>query len=155
MMQRSARRRIRDGSAADWPAVLHLLSAEGLPTTDLNAKSLTGFLLETEGETVAEKINGAVAIESFGETGLLRSLVVDKSARSAGCGSRLIRAIEQKALASGIAELWLLTIDAEQYFAASGYRRASREATPAAHSGTAAFSSLCPCSAALMMKSLA
>jgi len=102
----------------------------------------------------AEPVSGVIGLQSFEEVGLLRSLVVAKSARSAGCGSKLVQAVERNANAAGIRQLWLLTTDARDYFENRGFRAVSRELAPPAIRQTAEFTSLCPASAILMLKTL-
>ena len=97
---------------------------------------------------------GMIGIEKFGDVGLLRSLVVDPSARSGGIGARLVAALESMAAERGIAELWLLTIDADAYFSRLGYSVTDRSRAPDVIRRTHEFSSLCPGDATLMRKSL-
>lgn len=102
----------------------------------------------------AESLTGAIGLQSFDEVGLLRSLVVAQSARSAGCGSKLVRAVERIANETGVRELWLLTTTARDYFENRGFLAVGRELAPPAIRQTAEFTSLCPDSAVLMMKTL-
>lgn len=155
MNDQNSQRRIRSASTADWPVVQSLLQAAGLPVEDLDASALSRFLLETKNAVGSETIEGAAGLEIYGSVGLLRSLVVDVLSRGRGCGSRLVDAVEQMAGEAGIRELWLLTIDADRFFASRGYRAVLRDTAPPAIRGTAEFSGLCPDSAVLMTKSLA
>jgi len=52
----------------------------------------------------------------------------------------------------GIAELWLLTIDADAFFATSGFSVRGRDDAPSAVRASQEFSSLCPDNAVLMSK---
>ena len=154
MSEVAAGRRIRKARSTDWPAIRSLLAGSGLPVADLDATSLEHFLLETLDDGGQEKVGGAVGLERYGDIGLLRSLVVDESLRGTGCGSRLVDAVERLAVGSGLSELWLLTIDADGYFAARGYSARSRTLAPAAIRDTEEFSRLCPDSAVLMARVL-
>ena len=87
--------------------------------------------------------------------GLLRSLLVAAPCRGAGLGRRLVAALEASASERKVRELWLLTIDAEHFFARLAYNATARAAAPAAIQASAEFASLCPASAVLMRKSLA
>lgn len=147
-------RQIRKAHAGDWPAIRALLLGAGLPVADLDAAALDRFLLETQTLDGEENIAGAVGLEVNEDAGLLRSLVVDPSCRGTGCGSRLVTAIEGLARESGVGELWLLTIDASEFFAARSYVVVSRELAPPAIRDTAEFSRLCPDSAVLMTRKL-
>jgi amino-acid N-acetyltransferase len=145
---------IRGGIPSDWPAVRALLSGAGLPIDDLDDLSLIQFIVATENSGAISRIVGAIAVQAFGDVGLLRSLVVAPSARSTGCGSRLLGAAEVRAANAGIAELWLLTIDADRFFSLRGYRPAGRDAAPLPIRETEEFRSLCPGSAVLMFRSI-
>ncbi|HSD68330.1 MAG TPA: GNAT family N-acetyltransferase, partial [Woeseiaceae bacterium] len=101
-----------------------------------------------------EALAGVVALQPFSAVGLLRSLVVAQAARSAGCGSKLVQAVERTAARSGVRQLWLLTTGAEHYFEKLGFLATSRALAPPEIRQTAEFTSLCPDSAVLMCKSL-
>src|SRR4030095_3896193 len=64
---------LRQAAAGEWPRVLGLLTAAGLPTEDLEPGSIANFTVAADAGTVV----GAVAVERYGMHGLLRSLVVD------------------------------------------------------------------------------
>ena len=95
---------------------------------------------------------GMIGLEQFGAVGLLRSLVVADGCRSAGVGRQLVTALEAMAVAAGVNELWLLTIDADAYFKARGYTLRERSEAPMAIQQTPEYSSLCPGDAFLMSK---
>jgi len=141
---------LRQATREDWSAVQNLLLASGLPVDDLGAEKLDGFLIaEHDNNTV-----GLIGLENFGTVGLLRSLVVEKSARSTGLGGKLVGSLESAAEASGIAELWLLTIDAERFFQRHNFEIVDRAAAPDEIRQTDEFSGLCPDTAHLMRKAL-
>lgn len=139
---------IRDPRQADYEPIKCLLVEAGLPVDDFAPEHLAFIACDDE-QPVA-----AIGYEGLGETWLLRSLVVGSAQRSRGLGARLVAALEGKAREEGAAEVWLLTIDADGFFASLGYRRREREDAPTAIRGTAEFSGLCPASAILMSRSL-
>jgi amino-acid N-acetyltransferase len=141
---------VRPGIPEDLGVVTAWLDAAGLPTADLTETHMVNFLVATDNKTPV----GMIGLEQFEHTGLLRSLVVDPGARSGGIGRKLVAALEANAVSLGVRELWLLTIDADAYFAALGYRATERDAAPQSIRGTQEFSSLCPGDAVLMMKRL-
>jgi amino-acid N-acetyltransferase len=141
---------IRAGSAADFDAAIRLLSRAGLPTEDLDAESLGGFLIASIGNSIA----GLIGLEQFGSIGLLRSLVVDPDFRAAGLGRVLVAALESQAASQGVAELWLLTVDADAWFERLGYGARQRDQAPVAIAQTDEFRSLCPGDAVLMQKTV-
>jgi amino-acid N-acetyltransferase len=145
---------LRQGRPDDWPAVGALLADAGLPVDDLDPASMPQFTIASRASKRAEALAGVIGLQSFDKVGLLRSLVVATSARSAGCGSKLVQAVERNASEAGVRELWLLTMDARGYFENRGFRAVSRETAPPAIRLTAEFTSLCPDSAVLMMKTL-
>lgn len=141
---------IHPAKPTDLPAVRSLLEMERLPASDLDERALERFLLWRDDAGV----NGVVGLELYGDVAFLRSLVVSPSARGNGAGAALTRAAEQLAVESGASNLYLLTMTAERFFAARGYRRIDRVDAPKSIQGTTQFSGLCPSSAVLMLKRL-
>jgi len=140
----------RQAIPGDWRAVQDLLLAANLPVDDLGPDKLSGFLIaEDDNVTV-----GLIGLEVLGTVGLLRSLVVERGARSTGLGGKLVGALESAAEAAGIAELWLLTIDAERFFQRHNFVIVDRTIVPDEIRQTGEFSTLCPDNAYLMRKSL-
>ncbi|MDP3773228.1 MAG: arsenic resistance N-acetyltransferase ArsN2 [Gemmatimonadales bacterium] len=135
---------------ADAPAVTVLLAEAKLPVADLSADRMAGFLMVRSGEL----LEGVVALEEYGASGLLRSLAVAPATRGTGLGKHLVAALEDRARGRGIAELWLLTTTAAGFFAKAGYRVAERSSAPEAVRGSTEFASLCPSSAVCMVKVL-
>ena len=142
---------IRGAASKDWQAIHDLLIAAGLPTEDLGPDRLSEFLVASDAD---DDLVAAIGLEQFGEIGLLRSLVVSETARAGGAGRRLVAALEEHARSLGESELWLLTIDADGYFAKLGYMVRERTDAPAEIRETREFSGLCPGDAALMSKKL-
>lgn len=141
---------LRQATPDDWGAIQDLLLASGLPVDNIGAEKLDRFLIaEHDDRTV-----GLIGLEIFGTVGMLRSLVVEKSARSTGLGGKLVGSLESAAEAAGIAELWLLTIDAERFFQRHNFEIVDRTAAPDAIRQTDEFSGLCPDTAYLMRKML-
>jgi amino-acid N-acetyltransferase len=139
---------LREAGESDLAIARKLLTDAGLPTADLTIESLA-LVAEIEGV-----VAGLIGLEQFRNTGLLRSLVIAEEHRHAGLGRVLVGALEQLALEKNIAELWLLTIDADKWFASLGYLTQSRDAAPVVIQSTEEFSSLCPGDAVLMKKIL-
>jgi N-acetylglutamate synthase-like GNAT family acetyltransferase len=142
---------LRPASGSDWPQICALLRRAGLPTDDLEESLLHEFVVAYP---TGSGLSGVIGLQRFGTTALLRSLAVAEDIRGQGLGVRLLHALEGRARASGIAEMWLLTVDADGFFARHGYVAAERATVPAAIASCAEFSSLCPASAHLMRKCL-
>lgn len=137
-------------SAQDEAGIRRLLEAASLPTADLDADLLRGFLVERE----AGGIVAVGALQWLDGDALLRSVAVAAERRGSGHGRRMVEALEQQAAGRGCRSLFLLTTTAERFFERLGYRRLARDqATPALRS-TLEFSSLCPSTSALMSKRL-
>ncbi len=132
----------------DWNRIARLLGDSGLPIEDLSADALDDFLVAENGS----QLIGLIGLQRYDKVGLLRSLVVSRDACGIGIGARLVGALESAALMAGVAELWLLTIDAEAFF--QKFDIVDRSAAPECIRATAEFSDLCPGDAYLMKKSL-
>ena len=139
---------IRPAVTADFEIATALLADSNLPVDDLDARFLEGFLTAT----VGDKIAGFIGLENYGDVGLLRSLVVNPELRSVGLGRVLVAAVESYARDRGVSELWLLTIDADRWFAKLDYAARERDEAPQSIQQTREFSDLCPGDAVLMSK---
>jgi amino-acid N-acetyltransferase len=138
---------VRPAGEADYPAVAALLQAAGLPTDGI-ARSLPNFLIARSGE--GGRVLGAIGLEAYGSTALLRSAVVDPAERGTGVGHALVRALLVHATAQGYRELYLLTTTAEEFFPRFGFERIGREEVPEAVRGSVEFRESCPASAIVM-----
>lgn len=128
-----------------------LLQHHDLPHTDLTAARLPDFLLAWDGPRLA----AAGGLEIYAEYALLRSLVVDTSYRGHGLGAHLVHLLEERACLRGVRKVYLLTTTAERFFTALGYTRTTRESAPGVLQETTEFLSLCPDTAACMVRTLA
>jgi amino-acid N-acetyltransferase len=140
---------IEPARTSDGPAIEALLEANLLPTDGFELALETAVVAREEGRVV-----GCAAVEPYGPVGLLRSVCVAPPLRGLGLGSRLVDRAEAVAAARGIAELFLLTETAANWFARRGYEPGAREAAPAALLGSPEFTVACPVSAALFRKRL-
>ncbi len=141
---------LQNAAVHDLPAIEALLAAASLPTADLASARELRFRVVRE----AGRVVGAIGLERFGSSGLLRSLVVAPEMRGRGLGGVLVDAVERDARSAGLDALVLLTQTAEPFFAARGYARIERAAAPEAVKTSAEFASLCPASAVTMIKPL-
>jgi len=141
---------IRPAVHTDIASARSLLRTAALPVEDLGGEHLAGFLVATEANAVV----GVIGLEAFSKFGLLRSLVVDQACRGQRLGQKLVAELEAAADEQGVEELWLLTIDADAFFAKLGYTISGRDGAPAVIANTAEFTSLCPGDAVLMRKPL-
>jgi len=139
---------IRAATGSDLSIAIEMLDLAGLPTQDLSIRHLA-LVAESEAS-----VAGVVGLETFGNVGLLRSLIVSPNARGGGIGRLLVKSLELSARKRGIRELWLLTIDADQFFSKLNFEVRQREFAPEVIRGSQEFSALCPDDAVLMSKSL-
>ena len=141
---------LRPAATTDLGAISALLEASRLPTEGV-AEHLASFVVfERDGE-----IRGAGGLEVYGRIALLRSLVVTRASRARGIGGLICDRLEAAARERGVAEVFLLTGTAEDFFRQRGYAAVDRSEAPAAIAATREFSALCPDSAALLRLVLA
>jgi len=136
-------------TAEDLIAIRALLERSGLPTSDLES-ARPEFALMREGDRVV----AAGALQRFGSSALLRSVVVDSDRRGSGLGRAIVGELERLARTAQINRLVLLTQTAVEFFAREGYRVIERSRAPEDMQGSEEFRSLCPGSATCMEKSL-
>jgi len=142
--------RVRAASPDDLIAIRALLESAGLPTSDLTSARSEFVAIHEEGTLVA-----AGALQRFGSSALLRSVVVSPTRRGIGLGASIVSELERIAQEAKIARLILLTQTADKFFAQRGYRVMERTAAPSDVQGSEEFRSLCPSSAVCMAKVLA
>lgn len=126
------------------------LQAAGLPVDDLDNAIPRSWWQATEGDSWI----GIIALERHGDMGLLRSLLVRPEMRRTGSGRALVAVVEHAAGDAGLDAVYLLTTDAQDYFAGLGYRLVERDEVPDVVRATAQFSRLCPASARVLCKRL-
>jgi amino-acid N-acetyltransferase len=131
----------------DFDVLRLALEAAALPAGDIAQPDREFFQLSGDQGPM-----GFVGLEGSGSDRLLRSLVVLPRYRGKGYGGLLVAHVEAFARQNGAERLHLLTIGAAGFFRARGYRPADRATAPAAISGSAQFVSLCPASAAYLVK---
>ena len=140
---------IIEASPHQRDAIMALLQSQNLPSKDL-PQSLQDFYVVLE----EEKLVGLIGMERYGLFGLLRSMVVHPLYRNRRIAEGLVALLEERAAASGIQAMYLLTETAENYFGRKGYTNVSREEVPADLKGSSEFSHVCPVSATVMKKEL-
>ena len=136
-------------AAQDMVAIRALLERSGLPTSDLDSARPDFVLIRENGQVIA-----AGALQRFGSSALLRSLVVAPDRRERGLGQAVVSELERVARMAHINQLILLTQTAAEFFAHRGYRVIERSSAPQDMQRSDEFRSLCPSSATCMAKSL-
>lgn len=143
---------IRPALAGDTPAVHRLLEDASLPLDGLpdDFGNQRDFLVADTGDAV----RGAIGLERYGDSALLRSAVVAPALRGTGLGAQLVHALLEHARATGIRELVLLTTTAEHWFPRFGFARITRAEVPEAMHASAELQGACPATAVVMKLSL-
>lgn len=126
-----------------------LLEDTGLPSTDVRSKPDCFYVACEGGERV-----GIGGFEDHGSAGLLRSVVVERSARGRGLGTVVCDRLEAAATEDDVETLYLLTTTARKFFADRGYAEIARGEAPEVIRGTTEFADLCPATATCMRKRL-
>jgi N-acetylglutamate synthase-like GNAT family acetyltransferase len=142
---------LRAGTTQDTSSIRALLAAEDLPTADLSRSSPQFIVAFDDANTIV----AAGALETHGDSALLRSVVVARAVRGTGLGQRVVQELERIARIAQVKQLALLTQSARQFFERQGYRVIARQAAPEVLQQTEEFRSLCPVSAICMAKFLA
>jgi amino-acid N-acetyltransferase len=138
---------LRPASESDYDRVTSLLGAAGLPLAGV-PRDLAGFeVAERDGRLV-----GAIALERYGNEGLLRSAVVDPGERGGGIGAALVDRMLDVARERRLRAVYLLTTTAEQWFPRFGFGRVERADVPDAVRASLEFREACPASAVAMRR---
>lgn len=138
---------IRRAEDADIERVEALLRDARLPLEGARDALRVGFVAEEHGAIV-----GAVALEMYPDSALLRSLVVDQAAQGKGLGGRLTQAAIEEAQRRRVHTIYLLTTTAEQFFPRFGFVAVDRQSMPPSIQGSIEFRSACPASAIAMRR---
>lgn len=137
---------LQEATADDLSLIEKLLKNNDLPYEDIPSKIDCLFL-----GYVSSRLVGIGGLEIYGTYGLLRSLVIEETARGVGYGKALSDGLIGYAKEKEITEIYLLTTTAESFFANRGFRIVDRNAVPREIQKTSEFSGLCPDSAVCMM----
>lgn len=140
----------RPARPEDYPAIRALLIEQGLPSEDVAVGQASRFHLAVQDGALL----ACAALEPYGSDALLRSVAVAECARRNGLGRALVGIAERDAAAMGVHRLFLLTTTAASYFTRLGYAPFDRNQAPVLLQSSSQFASLCPASAAYMVKDL-
>jgi amino-acid N-acetyltransferase len=140
---------LRAGTVQDAASIRALLESAGLPTDDLLTSNPL-FVVACDNDRVI----ATGALQRFGTSALLRSVVVAPDLRGSGLGRTIVQDLERLAQSSRIEQVFLLTQTAQRFFEHRGYRVTDRQSVPHDVQGSAELRSLCPASAVCMAKTL-
>ena len=141
--------RVTPASAEDLIAIRVLLERSALPTSDLESARAEFAVIREGGQVIA-----AGALQRFGSSALLRSVVVAPDRRGSGLGQAIVSELEGVERAAHVSRLVLLTQTAAEFFARCGYPVIERSTASAEIQGSEVFRTLCPSSATCMAKNL-
>jgi len=113
---------LRAGTERDAAGIRALLESAGLPTDDL-LTSNPKFVVACEDDRVV----ATGALQRFGASALLRSVVVAADVRGLGLGRIIVRDLERVAQLDRVEQLFLLTQTAQRFFEHQGYRVIDRQ----------------------------
>jgi N-acetylglutamate synthase-like GNAT family acetyltransferase len=141
----------RRARRSDIASARGLVAAAGLPLAGLDEH----FDALRAVEAADGRLIGLAGTERYGTTWLLRSLVVDLAFRGRGIASALLGVVIDEARQLGADEIFLLTTDAHDFFAARGFSAVSRTLAPGALQASEELRGACPETATLMRLELA
>jgi len=131
----------------DVESIVSLLKTNNLPVSDLGVGHRMFLVAHSAGKVV-----GCVAVELYGDSGLLRSLAVDNGFRGKGIGQKLVAEAENWSVDNGLKSLYLLTTTAAGFFPKIGWNITERSLVPDSISLSTEFASVCPSTAVCMHK---
>ncbi len=140
---------IERASAGDSHVILGLLSDNGLPTDGVLNHLGTALVARRDDHVV-----GCAALEVYSDGALLRSVAVDPAEQGRGIGGALTTAALHLARTLSVAEVYLLTTTAEDFFPTFGFRQIARDQVPPGVQTSVEFQSACPSSATVMRRLL-
>lgn len=141
---------IRPVQKDDLRKVKTLLSKCNLPVDGVEDFFEMGYCVaETQ-----DKLVGVAGVEVYCMHGLLRSVAVALDWQKKSIGQALVRNRLSWAKAKGFSDIYLITIDAETYFERFEFRSINRSAVPSEIQKSSEFSTICPETAKVMVRSL-
>ena len=134
----------------DLDGVVELLRSLELPAKGVADQFPAAFSVVRSGTEVI----AVAGLESHGTSGLLRSVAVASPYRDLGLGRRLVDDRMSFAKAQRLEAVYLLTTTAASFFRALGFEDVDRSRVPAELQASSEFSSVCPTTAACLVKRL-
>lgn len=137
-------------AATELAALADQLKSASLPHENLAAPHRQYFCLTDQHRQVL----GYSGLEHFGETALLRSVVVPLALRGHGHGVDLVERTLNEAKRLGVRNVYLLTTTAAEFFARLEFKSLTREQAPESIRASEEYLLQCPVSASLMVRYL-
>jgi amino-acid N-acetyltransferase len=133
---------IEAAQPSDLPELQALLVRSDLPPDGLSEHIGAALVARDDARIV-----GSAALELYGQAALLRSLAVEPALRRQRLGQQLVRAALSLARQRGVAEIYLLTTSAAEFFPRFGFAPIERAGVAPAVRQSIEFVSACPASA--------
>jgi amino-acid N-acetyltransferase len=135
----------RNAGQGSLAGVLDLLRQASLPTAGVQEHFSTFLVAEQD-----DRVIGAIGLEIYGDTALLRSAVVAPEFRNAGIGSGLFSRAHQLAAERDVRRLILLTDTAEEFFRRKGFVTIPAAGVQGPVTSSVEFTGACPSTAVCM-----
>jgi len=129
--------------------IVALLAIEGLPFDDLPKRLDNFFVMLAEDGVIA-----VAGMEVYARNALLRSVVVKNNYRNQGIATQMVERVMEAARSKELARVFLLTETAKDYFLNKGFEIINRELVPPQVKQSSEFSTVCPSTATVMLKTL-
>ena len=140
----------RPATKGDLLRIKKFLQENGLPAVGVDGCVENFVIAENESGSWI----GIAGVELYGESGLLRSVAVDKQSRGRGHGRILVNTILGNARDKGIRTIYLLTEDADNYFEHLGFQIVDRKDVDDVVKTSLEFTEACPKSALVMRRAI-
>jgi amino-acid N-acetyltransferase len=137
-MSRAATWRIDKVTSSELKSARKLLLKSDLPTQGLEEAQLWCA------KDKAGRVVGVAGLEIWGRQGLLRSVVVKAENRQGGVGKALVKRVLKEAKARNLAESYLLTETAPNFFSKFGFKHATRSSVRGNVLNSVEFRKACP-----------
>jgi amino-acid N-acetyltransferase len=133
----------------EFEAFREAVKSAGLPHQDLNYQNQVLISYYQD-----DKLVGTGGLEVMDRFALLRSVSVNAQNRGQNLGKQITADLLKNVEQSKLDAVFLLTETAQNFFEKQGFETVSRDSAPAEIKSTTQFSSMCPVSAAVMVKKI-
>ena len=141
---------IRNAEERDLLKVKKILLDSNLPVEGIDECFEESYCVaESQNEII-----GVAGMEVYGSHGLLRSCAVASAWRKRSVGETLVKNRLSWARANELSDVYLITTDADRYFTQLGFRAADRSSVPVEIRKSSEFSTICPETATVMVRSV-
>ena len=131
--------------------VVELLRVNSLPYEDIRHSDNLFVSYHDQTGTMV----GSGGLEFYSNYALLRSVAVEQCMRGKSIGKEIVNNLLDRLKTRGTHEVYLLTETAREFFLKMGFSEIERDAVPLEIKLSSEFSSVCPVSAAVMVRRIA